>query len=249
LEVFMRVLFIGLTLFALTLFLPTLATAPVSGADLTKIDRMIAKEPAYKSQPKYCLLVFGLEARTRIWLVLDGDVLYADRNGNGNLMDKDEQIGADRSYADGAVFHVGTISTPEQKVRHTGLKLSVPLSPPRAAGDAGNLSVTIGGSRWYAPVKQFSDRPKDAPIIHFAGPLSFRIGEERDGKPPTLVIGKDTPLVVFIGTRGLGNGAFAWCKADEAVPAFSLQAEIEAPSGTPGGKPLITKVLIHPPDV
>jgi hypothetical protein len=29
------------------------------GADLTKIDRTIAKEPAYKSKPKYCLLVFG----------------------------------------------------------------------------------------------------------------------------------------------------------------------------------------------
>ena len=36
------------------------------GADLTKIDRTIAKEPAYKSKPKYCLLVFGPEAKTRV---------------------------------------------------------------------------------------------------------------------------------------------------------------------------------------
>jgi len=39
-----------------------------SGADLTKIDRSIKKEPAYQGEPKYCLLVFGPEAKTRIWL-------------------------------------------------------------------------------------------------------------------------------------------------------------------------------------
>ncbi len=224
--------------------------APASAVDLTKIDRTVAKQPAYQSKPQYCLLVFGPEAKSRVWLVLDGDVLYVDRNGNGSLMDKDEQIGADRSYPDGALFHVGAISTPEQKVRHTGLRLSVPRSPPPGAGsDAGSLSITIAGSCWYAPVKQFSDRPKDAPIIHFAGPLSFRIGEERNGEPPTLEIGKKTAIVVFVGTRGLGSGAFAWCKGSEVVPAYSLQVEIEAPHSTPGAKPLITKHLIHPPDV
>ena len=46
------------------------------GADLTKIDRKIAKEPAYQNEPKYCLLVFGPEAKTRVWLVLDNDTLY-----------------------------------------------------------------------------------------------------------------------------------------------------------------------------
>ncbi len=223
---------------------------PTAALDLSRIDRTIAKEPAYTSKPKYCLLVFGLEAKSRVWLVLDGDVLYVDRNGNGSLMDKDEQIGADRSNPEWAGFQVGAISTPEQKVRHTDLRLTVPRSPPLgAAGDAGNLSITIAESHWYAPVKQFSDRPKDAPLIHFAGPLSFRIGEERNGEPPTLVIGKPTPLVVFVGTRGLGSGAFAWCKGSEVVPAFSLQFQIEAPHSTPGGKPLITKQLIHPPDV
>ena len=33
-----------------------------SAVDLAKIDRSIAKEPAYKTKPKYCLLVFGAEA-------------------------------------------------------------------------------------------------------------------------------------------------------------------------------------------
>jgi hypothetical protein len=52
--------------------------------DLSKIDRTI-KEPAYHSRPQYCLLLFGREAQTRIWLVLDGDILYVDKNANGDL--------------------------------------------------------------------------------------------------------------------------------------------------------------------
>src|SRR5215831_13810140 len=65
---------------------------PGYAADLSKIARTIGKEPAYQSKPKYCLVVYGPEAKTRVWLVLDGDVLYADRNGDGDLTGKDERI-------------------------------------------------------------------------------------------------------------------------------------------------------------
>src|SRR5262245_7872130 len=74
---------------------------PVYAADLSKIDRKIGKEPAYESQskPKYCLVVFGPEAKTRVWLVLDGDVLYVDRNGDGDLTGEDERILKGSVYA------------------------------------------------------------------------------------------------------------------------------------------------------
>src|SRR5262249_30448580 len=71
--------------FTSALLLASVSGLTAGGADLTKIDRTIAKEPVYQSKPKYGLLVFGPHARTRVWLVLDGDVLYADRNGNGDL--------------------------------------------------------------------------------------------------------------------------------------------------------------------
>ena|SRR6266404_4468310 len=62
-------------------------------ADLSKIDRTIRKEPTYQSKsPKYCLLVFGPDAAARVWLVLDGDVLYVDRKGNGDLTEDGERI-------------------------------------------------------------------------------------------------------------------------------------------------------------
>src|SRR5712692_6505008 len=76
-------------LVAAVLLLAPLARA----ADLAKVERKIAKEPAYQTKtPRYCLLVFGLDAKTRVWLVLDGDVLYVDRNGNGDLNEENEKI-------------------------------------------------------------------------------------------------------------------------------------------------------------
>jgi hypothetical protein len=65
--------------------LVTLVLAPcasqLTAADLTKVDRTIIKEPTYEGKPKYCLLVFGAEAKARVWLALDGDTLYVDRDG------------------------------------------------------------------------------------------------------------------------------------------------------------------------
>src|SRR5262245_56416903 len=54
-------------------------------ADLARIDRTIKKEPAYKAKPRYCLVALDAEARTRIWLVLDGETFYVDKTGSGDL--------------------------------------------------------------------------------------------------------------------------------------------------------------------
>src|SRR5262245_63785932 len=80
-------------------FLAAVFCLPLAGqtwaVDLAKIGRSLRKEPAYESkQPQYCLLVFGPEAKTHVWVVLDGDVLYLDRNGNGDLTDPGERIAA-----------------------------------------------------------------------------------------------------------------------------------------------------------
>jgi hypothetical protein len=87
---------------------------PATAADLSKMDRTIAKEPKYQSKPKYCLLVFGPEGKTRVWLVLDGDVLYVDRNGNGDLTEAEERISGDRN----AAFPIGKIVEVDSKVCH-----------------------------------------------------------------------------------------------------------------------------------
>jgi hypothetical protein len=52
----------------------------------------LTKEPKYASQPQYLLLAFGMKADAKIWLVLDGDRLYVDRNGDGDLTQKGEVV-------------------------------------------------------------------------------------------------------------------------------------------------------------
>jgi hypothetical protein len=115
-----------LSAFAIMTLLISYSSA--TAADLTKIDRRIAKEPEYKSKPKYCLLVFGPEAKTRVWLVQDGDTLYVDRNGNGDLTDGGERV--ELKAAKGRNFPievreaaVGDI--PDGDRKHTGIELNL----------------------------------------------------------------------------------------------------------------------------
>ncbi|MES2789216.1 MAG: hypothetical protein V4719_06305 [Planctomycetota bacterium] len=91
--------------------------------DLGKIDRKIVNEPKYKNEPHYALIVLGLQAQHRSWLVMDGDeVLYIDRNGNGDLTDPEDRIECDKAASAGKVvstdntylrmdtFTIGTIA-------------------------------------------------------------------------------------------------------------------------------------------
>src|SRR5262249_52967404 len=78
--------------FATALLVCLASRTPLAAVDLSKIDRRIAKEPTYQKSPKYCLLVFGPEGKTRVWLVLDGNDLYVDRNGNGDLTDQGKKV-------------------------------------------------------------------------------------------------------------------------------------------------------------
>jgi hypothetical protein len=100
----------------------------LTAADLSKFDRIIAKEPAYTTKaPKYCLLVFGLDARDRVWLVQDGDALYADRNGNGDLTEPGEKVPAAKENdpkANGYTFEVGDLAVGGRV--HKGLSVWLP---------------------------------------------------------------------------------------------------------------------------
>jgi hypothetical protein len=79
-----------------TLLAAGLFATPAAAADLATLDRTIQKEPTYAGKPRYCLLMFGPDARDRVWLVHDGDTLYVDRNGNGDLTDPGEAVAGRR---------------------------------------------------------------------------------------------------------------------------------------------------------
>jgi hypothetical protein len=191
----------------LTCFLTSPFTPPVAAADLTKIDRRIAREPAYRSRaPKYCLLVFGPETKTRVWLVVDGDRLYVDRNGNGDLTEKGESFrlraspaGAFPRYLE---CEVGDIAEAGSGRRHRRLQVlwrgpeQVSVSVRAAFADP-----KLTGLRGAA-LLAFADRPQNAPIVHFGGGLTLRLSmATSDGLPSSLC--------ARVGTPGVGRDSFA----------------------------------------
>ena len=216
--------------------------------DLSKVERKIVKEPPYKSQPKYCLLVFGPKANYHVWLVLDGDVLYVDRNGNGDLTEQGERVdnkkrlGANAGF--GLEWHGGDLTDATGKISHTDLIL-------RRMGFGSSLSYTVtvtveGKRQQYAGIDdngmlQFGDQPQSAPLIHFGGFLAMK---PLPIMPQTLRHGEKTSdLTAVIGTPGVGKGTLAMLFYTDYVPdELHPVAEITFPSRDPGTPAVILKV-------
>ena len=108
-------------------FVVALACGATSmAADLNKIERGIAHEPKYHGQPKYCLLVFGPQAQTRVWLVLDGKALYADRSGKGDLAGPGKRLkNAGLKDSKMARYYTGPIIAADGKTRYPDVKVFV----------------------------------------------------------------------------------------------------------------------------
>src|SRR5262249_35395301 len=158
---------------SLILTLLAIAVQPGRAADLAMVDRSIRKEPAYQTKaPKYCLLVFGPEAKTRVWLVLDGNTLYVDKNGNGDLTEAGEALfSAGRS----PTFNIDAIVDRSPGIKHTALHVSVTPEDKqnkRLGSWFGQVNVEDRYQQ-YAYVEKLGHQPSDAPVIHFGGPLKM----------------------------------------------------------------------------
>jgi len=228
--------------------------APLFAADLTKIDRTIAREPAYKSKPKYCLLVFGPEAKVRVWLVLDGDTLYVDRNRNGDLTEPGKSTKPADTNTDPASFKPITILGPDGKTEE---KLDFALygwfdykEGKETSQFSPSVSVWWKG-RWFGawgdetgPVV-WGTRPQDAPILHIDGPLQMGFESLAEHAFRRQGDGK-LELSVGVGTKGLGKGAFVHlCYSNNAIPNDVYpSAVLEFPNKVPGGPPIRVRAAI-----
>ena len=232
------------------LVLAGLITSPAVAADLSKLDRTIRKEPIYAGKPRYCLLVFGPAARDRVWLVQDGDTLFVDRNGSGDLTEPGKKVSANKDGAkdSGHTFEAGNLAL-GGKV-HKDLTVSIsPLSwyannqtlaAIPAIRDAvkkdpativATISIDVASTRFkglgvggrilqfagfydLTGVLTFAEKPSDAPIIHFDGPLTVTFY----GEVPTLRLGRDIDVVLMVGTPGRGGGSFAMLAYQDTIP-------------------------------
>ncbi|HKA06778.1 MAG TPA: hypothetical protein VKD71_05930 [Gemmataceae bacterium] len=234
-----------LSLFSTLLVVGTAVTA--RGGDLTKIDRTIAKESAYQTKtPKYGLLVFGPEAKSRAWVVLDGDVLYVDRNCNGDLTEKGERLilsrnpqedaGKKKAGSSSAVVSKSVVITDLDGAKHP---ITFRLTK---AGVGLDATSQRHGHQYVGSIYRddmvFAARPQDAPIVHLNGPLTLQLVDP----PRQWSPGEKVDLVVLFGTPGLGKATFAYII--QGPPKTRPTAEIQFPAKNPGARPLVVKVAL-----
>lgn len=251
------------SLLTATLCLTGVGAGFVQAGDLDQIDRALVKEPAYRSKaPKYALLVLGPEARSRTWLVLDGTTLYVDRNGNGDLTEVGEKVsGTKGSQAiveeDVYTFAVGELRDGDRRHGNVTLTVTGLNSPSKTKTAAGSgprslsfrirMEAEIPG--FQGVVKDghvlqmagpnngslhFADRPRQAPILHFAGPLTVIVFGR-----PTFRVNREMELYLGLGTPGRGQGTFVYTSYEGVVPpAVYPRAEIAFPAHKPGEPPV-----------
>ena len=192
-------------LIVLVLFSSAIVVAEEPVVDLTRINRAIRKEPAYKSKPRYALLVIGPRAEHRAWFVIDGDdVVYVDRNGNGDLTELSECVQLDREATDKIklggstaykamhVFSLGQVAeaklnfhlwvrNPEYDESKDESLLDYPeirayRQDMRNRGwtNGSLMRVAADGMQVQTPLA-LTTQPDDAQICHLLGPLTFKL--------------------------------------------------------------------------
>ncbi len=225
-----------------SLVVTLLLLQPVLAADLDRIERTIAKEPHYESkQPGYVLLAFGPDAQSLVWLVVDDECVYIDRNGNRDLTDPDERLRAaevrqlknpDAEFEEYRIYRLGDIAASSATRRYQQLTFRQFRRPtekfvantPEDRQEkatltaypnlAGNIAVQVNDYRQNAG-PPFGRKASEAPIIHFDGPLTIHVDVDDAfvSNPILLRDGQESELSfeISIGTPGLGTHAFAYC--------------------------------------
>jgi len=215
---------------------------PSPDVDLSRIERTIAKEPAYATKtPLYAMIALGADASRRVWVVLDGDVLYLDRNANADLTDAEDRHpvkkishGNQPAYTEDRIFSVSGVPREagapqssvdvyaqvslfnlayawEDKAEQEVVALARRTTVPHIAF----FSLNHEGKTISTVIFAMSESAAKAPILHFDGPLTLgRIG----AYPLDLTRGDEpTELKVAVGTAGVGAGSLAY-RTFETLP-------------------------------
>lgn len=187
--------------------------------DFAKLERRIAKLPQLGPAPRYGLYLFGVEAQTRVWAVLDQsdpksgvyDLLYLDRNADGDLTGPGERfVGKKTRYADADAceFAIGEFAPPSGGAAHKDFTITWTAAyGVRLKMLWHGEKTTFGG---YGPTKDtyasFGESVAKAPVFvpGYDRPLAFE-----SWMPGVLHRGKDGDVKVFVGNRGDRAGAFS----------------------------------------
>lgn len=189
--------------------------------DFARIERRIDKLPELGADALYGLYLFGYQGQTRVWAVLDKsdrkgvayDVLYLDKNANGDLTEPGERFAGKPQKLAGKFegsreFAIGDYAPPGADATHKDWKLTWT----RDLGVRFRMlwrgeKVTFGGygptHETYAP---FADSIAKAPVFVPGWDRPFQF--ERWGSEP-LKRGESHDFEVFVGNQGDRTGAFS----------------------------------------
>jgi hypothetical protein len=189
--------------------------------DYATIDRKISKEPAYVAEPRYALFILDPAAKARAWAVLDKskrdlehyDVMYFDRNFNGDLTEPEERFASEYRKAGEASGTAVTLRVGEIQangLRHTGFEVS---TVPKKGRSGIWFRMKWDGkeeiSGGYAPVgtdtTEWGPSTAKAPVLRpsAVGPFSFALYGWGDNEV-TLTIGAAEKAYIIVGNPGSG---------------------------------------------
>src|SRR5262249_2230458 len=87
----------------------------------------------------------------------------------------------------------------------------------------------------------FADRPQDAPVLRFGGPLTMRFAL---GMTHAFSLTEEFNLQAEVGSDGSGSGAFVFLLNDTFPKDLHPVAEIEWPHQEAGKPPIKTSVTL-----
>jgi hypothetical protein len=227
------------------MLLPLLACS-ANGQQTGNISRTVAKEPRYATKrPSYCLLLFGPGAKARVWLVLDGDRLYVDRNGNGDLTEPGECF--TRAPNDD-FFRVPDLKIGDAKTKYTDLRVNWRPSGITPGGQWHlHAIVRVNDHDQYAIAPANAERPAKATLLHFDGPLKlhlqiFRAAPREQGH---LTRGEEHLLAVSLVTKYPGVESVQVHSGAGVAADLHPAVEIVYPGKAPGARPTTIKMRLR----
>ncbi|HEU4420041.1 MAG TPA: hypothetical protein VFT55_13995 [Planctomycetota bacterium] len=221
-----------------------------------------AAEPKYEGKPRYLLLALGQPIEHTVWCVIDGMVLYVDRDCDGRLdasnervkpivsrLNDDHFIAETHTYKVGALQRVQGPAELELTLKQwnpeyqANADLAEVMAILRANPALRNPMVTLkrkGKPEQFA-MTEFAESPATATVLHFDAPTTWGVVENI--VPDRFTAAQEYDFEVSLGTPGLGAWSFVYTRSLERT---DLRPEIDVVFEVAGGGKPITAHHVLP---
>jgi hypothetical protein len=233
-----------------------------ANAELAAARKALAAEPKYESTPRYLLLAIGQPIQRTVWCVIDGMLLYVDRDGDGRLDASDERftplvskLNDDHFIAQTHTYEIGTLpgveGSPELELTlkqwnleyKANADLADVMEILRANPALRNPMVALkrrGKPEQFA-MTEFAKSPATATAVHFDAPKTWGVVENI--RPFRFTAGQECNFEVSLGTPGLGAWSFVYTRSPDRT---DLRPEIDVVFNTADGGKTTTSHFVLP---